>query len=336
MKKRKRKKISARSLDLDLDKKKRSPLLSTPKTPHQPYNRVVRRRVNEYVECRFNGTLTSRGVGIEESLPDVARLAFAFLADSKAEAADAALAAYARINADLADAGFSGLAAALNSASSDVSLSPIKFVLPQEYNTNNNTNNDNDGSNTSDNGGGNENKNKSTNNNDANNNDTPESQYLVEVRVVLRSSDAPHLELGASTALEAAVISAGETFAASSAVFELSPVRLATLYEQARISANENMLYSLVSDAAQLGVLLGPLDEYAPERRQQVTSAPDSDAFDSLAAAGGGRPSRLFAVVEVAASYNVCSGGLERKRDFVKIDEDGYDIVDSTTDPTGP
>ena len=29
--------------------------------------------------------------------------------------------------------------------------------------------------------------------------------------------------------------------------------------------------------------------------RQQVTSAPDADAFDSLAAAGGGRPSRLFA-----------------------------------------
>ena len=143
------------------------------------------------------------------------------------------------------------------------------------------------------------------------------------------------MELGASTALEAAVLSSGEKFAASSAVFELSPLRLSQMFDAARVRANEDMLYALISDAAQLGVLLGPLDEYAPERRQQVTSAPDADAFDTLAAAGGGRPSRLFAVVEVAASYDVCSGGLESKREFVRIDEDGFDIGDVTID-TGP
>ena len=36
-------------------------------------------------------------------------------------------------------------------------------------------------------------------------------------------------------------------------------------------------------------------------------------------------------VVEVAASYQVCSGGLETRRGFVRIDEDGFDIGDSTS-----
>jgi len=299
---------------------------------YQPYNRVVRRRAVDYVECRYNGTLTSRGVGIEESLPDAARLAFALSGDSRSEVAGAALAVYSRINTELAEVGFAGLAAALNSASSDVSLSPIKFVLPQdEGNSDNNNNSDNDNSDSD--------KNNDGNGKDAradSNSETPNPQYLVEVRVVLRSRDGPHLELGASTALEAAVLSSGEKLTASSAAFELSPLRLSQVFNAARAKANEDMLYALVSDAAQLGVLLGPLDEYAPERRQQVTSAADADAFDALAAAGGGRPSRLFAVVEVAASYQVCSGGLESKREFRKIDEDGYDIDDLTTEPTGP
>ena len=104
-------------------------------------------------------------------MPDVARLAFAFLADSKAEVADAALAAYSRINKDLAEVGFVGLAAALNMASSDVSLSPIKFVLPQdEGNSNNNNNGDNNNNDSNGNGGGAD-----------NNSETPNPQYLVEV-----------------------------------------------------------------------------------------------------------------------------------------------------------
>lgn len=36
-------------------------------------------------------------------------------------------------------------------------------------------------------------------------------------------------------------------------------------------------------------------------------------------------------VVEVAASYQVCSGGLETRRGFVRIDEDGFDIGDLTS-----
>ena len=84
---------------------------------------------------------------------------------------------------------------------------------------------------------------------------------------MLRSQDAPHLELGSSAALEAAVLAGGERFAASSSVFELSPLRLSQMFNAARVKANEDMLYALISDAAQLGVLLGPLDEYAPERR---------------------------------------------------------------------
>lgn len=317
---------------------------------YQPYQRVIRRRVEEWVECRYNGTLTSRGVGIEESLPDVSRLAFAFLGDTKEEVAGAALTAHAQINSAISDAGFVGLAAALNSASSDVSLSPIKFVLPQDASEGeSNCNNGNEGGGSSNapstttttkrtnNSNGGNNKNNGSEEEPADggadgNPETPNPQYLVEVRVVFRSQDAPHLELGSSAALEAAVLAGGERFAASSSVFELSPLRLSQIFNLARIKANEDMLYALIADAAQLGVLLGPLDEYAPERRQQVTSAPDADAFDSLAAAGGGRPSRLFAVVEVAASYQVCSGGLESRRGFVRIDEDGFDLGDLTTD----
>jgi hypothetical protein len=236
--------------------------------------------------------MTSRGVGIEETLPDVARLAFAFLGDTKGEVADAALAAFARINEAIADAGFVGLAAALNSASSDVSLSPIKFVLPQDAGEG-----AENGANA--NGGGNgviegssapaaATTNNAKNNNNANNNsdntteeapsnnaaagadgnpETPNPQFLVEVRVVLRSQDASHLELGSSAALEAAVLAGGERFAASSSVFELSPLRLSRVFDLARVKANEDMLYALIADAAQLGVLLGPMDEYAPERR---------------------------------------------------------------------
>lgn len=36
-------------------------------------------------------------------------------------------------------------------------------------------------------------------------------------------------------------------------------------------------------------------------------------------------------VVEVAASYQVCSGGLETRRGFVRIDEDGFDLGDLTS-----
>ena len=246
-------------------------------------SRVVRRRVEEWVECRYNGTLTSRGVGIEESLPDVARLAFAFLADTKEEVADAALEAYARINSAIADAGFVGLAAALNAASSDVSLSPIKFVLPQDAgegggdggnNGNGNNGGPSDSGSSSGGSGSSESSGSSGSGGGAGagagadgNPDTPNPLYLVEVRVVLRSQDAPHLELGSSAALEAAVLAGGERFAASSSVFELSPLRLSQMFNAARVKANEDMLYALISDAAQLGVLLGPLDEYAPERR---------------------------------------------------------------------
>ena len=231
-------------------------------------------------------------MGIEESLPDVARLAFAFLGDSKEEVADAALEAYAKVNAAVADAGFVGLAAALNAASSEVSLSPIKFVLPQDAGGGDNTGggsnngsngNGNNGSGSDGGGGSGSSGNNGSNNNNSNeeapannssngggadgNPDTPNPQFLVEVRVVLRSQDAPHLELGSSAALEAAVLSGGDKFAASSSVFELSPLRLSQMFNAARVKANEDMLYALISDAAQLGVLLGPLDEYAPERR---------------------------------------------------------------------
>ena len=230
---------------------------------------------------RYNGTLTSRGVGIEESLPDVARLAFAFLGDTKEEVAGAALAAYAQINDAIAEAGFVGLAAALNAASSDVALSPIKFVLPSDSGESD-SGNENGGSpapapaasaanNNSGDGGGGAAAPSNSNSNAAagadGNPETPNPQYLVEVRVVLRSQDAPHLELGSSAALEAAVLAGGERFAASSSVFELSPLRLSQIFDAARVKANEDMLYALIADAAQLGVLLGPLDEYAPERR---------------------------------------------------------------------
>lgn len=227
------------------------------------------------------------------------------MGDTKEEVADAALTAYARINSEIADAGFVGLAAALESASSDVSLSPIKFVLPQDAGEGDSPGKDSGNESSGDSSSGAPSttaaNNSSTSGEEAaaggadGNPETPNPQFLVEVRVVLRSQDAPHLELGSSAALEAAVLAGGERFAASSSVFELSPLRLSQIFNAARVKANEDMLYALIADAAQLGVLLGPLDEYAPERRQQVTSAPDADAFDSLAAAGGGRPSRLFA-----------------------------------------
>lgn len=189
-----------------------------------------------------------------------------------------------------------GLAAALNSASSDVSLSPIKFVLPQDAGegaenganangggngviegssapaaaTTNNAKNNNNANNNSDNNSDNTTEEAPSNNAAAGadgNPETPNPQFLVEVRVVLRSQDASHLELGSSAALEAAVLAGGERFAASSSVFELSPLRLSRVFGLARVKANEDMLYALIADAAQLGVLLGPLDEYAPERR---------------------------------------------------------------------
>lgn len=40
---------------------------------------------------------------------------------------------------------------------------------------------------------------------------------------------------------------------------------------------------------------------------------------------------KIHKVVEVAASYQVCSGGLETRRGFVRIDEDGFDIGDLTS-----
>jgi len=44
---------------------------------------------------------------------------------------------------------------------------------------------------------------------------------------------------------------------------------------------------------------------------------------------------KKHAVVEVAASYQVCSGGLETRRGFRRIDEDGFDLGDLTSDNGG-
>ena len=44
---------------------------------------------------------------------------------------------------------------------------------------------------------------------------------------------------------------------------------------------------------------------------------------------------KKHAVVEVAASYQVCSGGHETRRGFRRIDEDGFDLGDLTSDNGG-
>ena len=253
---------------------------------------TIRRRREDWIECLYNGTLTSRGVGVAVALPDVCWLTFAFAAPTRARAAVVGVNATDRVAAALADAGFSLAGGGGGAATAMVDMSPIKFALPVPE-------------------GGNVNK----------------AAYLVETRVELRTPDPAMLEDGYSRALEAAVASSRNgSFRAAGANYELSRARIDALFEEARQAAVRDMLANLLRYAADLGVALGPLDAFAPERRGEIQAGPDDDAASELATEGGGRPARLFGLVEVAADYQVCSGGFRPRTRWICIDEEGIDI----------
>ena len=265
---------------------------------------VVRRRREVTVDCLHNGTLTARGYGVATAWPDKGRLSFAFAAANRtralvigvnaSDAIEGALAA-AGFNAGGAPFGLPGLGPA-DGAAASVSLSPVKFALP-----------------------------------------TPEGDtvakaaFLVEVRATLASGDPDQLEDGYSRALEAAVAAGfNGAFRAASAYYELSRARIRAGFEEAREAAVDDLVTTLVRAAADLGVTLGPLDAFAPERRAEIAADPDAGAAAELDAEGGGRPQRLFLLSELAADYVVCAGGFQENVGYKRIDEDVYDIVDLT------
>ena len=262
----------------------------------EKFQPVVRRRRQDYVDCLYNGTLTSRGVGVAVALPDVGRVTLAFSATSRERAARVGVAASDAVVVALSEAGFSlsgtTLFGGTPPSTATVDLSPIKFALPVAEGDN-----------------------------------LDKAAFLVEVRAELRTPDPSMLEDGYSRALEAAVgVGRNGSFRAAGAFYELSREAIDRMFEEARERAVQDMLSNLLRYAGDLGVTLGPLQAFAPERRGQVAPGPDDDALSELSSEGGGRPSSLFDLVEVAADVLVCSGGFTVRTSWPCVDEAGVDI----------
>ena len=262
----------------------------------EKFQPVVRRRRQDYIDCLYNGTLTSRGVGVAVALPDVGRLTFAYAAPSRERAARVGVNASDAVAVALSEAGFSlsgtTLFGGTPPSTATVDLSPIKFALPVPEGDN-----------------------------------MDKAAFLVEVRAELHTPDPSMLEDGYSRALEAAVgVGHNGSFRAAGAFYELSREAIDSMFEEARERAVQDMITNLLRYSADLGVLLGPLQAFAPKRRGQVAPGPDDDALSELSSEGGGRPSRLFGLVEVAADVLVCSGGFTVRTSWPCVDEAGVDI----------
>jgi hypothetical protein len=213
-------------------------------------------------------------------------------APSRERAARIGVAAADAVADALAEAGFSLAATTLLGgrppSTAAVGLSPLKFALP-----------------------------------------TPEGDNVDKAAYLVQTPDPDMLEDGYSRALEAAVgvgRATNGSFRAAGAFYELSRPAIDALFEDARERAVDDMLSNLLRYAADLGVVLGPLQTFAPERRGEVATGPDDDALSELSSEGGGRPARLFGLVEVAADVLVCSGGFTVRTNWPCVDEAGVDI----------